>query len=423
MGYLSNTAHGYYSGTNLGNYQYLSLKEIIDNFTATYIGEGKILKGVLGGDVSFHAHRALAELTYDTFKSCKSQEITLPPSLVMPLPQDYVNYVKLAWSDANGIEHVIYPASKTSNPNSIAQDSDGNYIFDDKEFASKKVTKPTLSNPKGLVQFPFKLNSPGLTVGQTLFKIFPHILGHDPTTVYNLPGNSTHPYGYPNYADTNPFEVGMEIVSPYFPAGTTITTVQEATSSLDASITLSHASTNTTAIVFDWVPITILDKNDTWSKYKSSGGSTSTGSAHLHGSTSHRHYDEDSHSSSGYKFNTRYGLDPQYAQANGSFFIDCVGGKIHFSSNLSGKTIILKYISDGLGTDDEMVVPKLAEEAIYKWIAYGCAQARSDVDPGTIARFKKEKAAETRKAKLRLSNIKIEELTQTLRGKSKWIKH
>ena len=38
-------------------------------------------------------------------------------------------------------------------------------------------------------------------------------------------------------------------------------------------------------------------------------------------------------------------------------------------------------------------------------------------------RFKKEKFAETRKAKLRLSNIKLEEITQILRGKSKQIKH
>jgi hypothetical protein len=35
----------------------------------------------------------------------------------------------------------------------------------------------------------------------------------------------------------------------------------------------------------------------------------------------------------------------------------------------------------------------------------------------------KEKFAAVRKAKLRLSNIKLEELTQILRGKSKQIKH
>ena len=131
MGYLNTTSHAYYSSNNLGKYQFLNLNDIIDNFTAAYVGEGKILQNALRADISFHAHRALAELTYDTLKSCKSQEIALPPSLVMPLPQDYVNYVKLTWSDSNGIENIIYPASKTSNPNSIAQDSDGNYIFDD----------------------------------------------------------------------------------------------------------------------------------------------------------------------------------------------------------------------------------------------------------------------------------------------------
>ena len=38
-------------------------------------------------------------------------------------------------------------------------------------------------------------------------------------------------------------------------------------------------------------------------------------------------------------------------------------------------------------------------------------------------RIKKDKRAATRNAKLRLSNIKLGELTQILRGKSKRIKH
>ena len=40
-----------------------------------------------------------------------------------------------------------------------------------------------------------------------------------------------------------------------------------------------------------------------------------------------------------------------------------------------------------------------------------------------INRYKKERFAETRKAKLRLSNLKLEEITQIFRGKSKQIKH
>ena len=60
---------------------------------------------------------------------------------------------------------------------------------------------------------------------------------------------------------------------------------------------------------------------------------------------------------------------------------------------------------------------------MYKWIAHGCAAARKDSPEYLIARLKKERFAETRKAKIRLSNIKIEEISQIVRGMSKWIKH
>ena len=162
------------------------------------------------------------------------------------------------------------------------------------------------------------------------------------------------------------------------------------------------------------------DNSDTWDAFSSGGGSTGTSSAHLHGSTSHIHYDEHSH---GNQLNTRYGLDPQYAQANGSFYINDAEGYIHFSSNISGQTVTLKYISDSLGTDEEMQVHKFAEEAMYKHIMYSLLSTRMNIPEYVVQRYKKERFAETRKAKLRLSNIKLEEITQILRGKSKFIKH
>ena len=94
---------------------------------------------------------------------------------------------------------------------------------------------------------------------------------------------------------------------------------------------------------------------------------------------------------------------------------------IHFSSDISGETVVLKYISDGLGTDDEMVVHKFAEEAMYKSIAYAILSTTLNGQV-LVPRFKREKFAAIRQAKLRLSNIKIDELTQVMRGKSKWIK-
>ena len=129
MALITQTQQQYYNSGNYGGYQFTSLNDVIDNFMATYVGTDKILSNVLRTDVSFHAHRAMQELSFDTFKSCKSQEIELPPSLTMILPQDYVNYVKLTWSDSAGIEHVIYPTSKTSHPTNILQNSDGDYAL------------------------------------------------------------------------------------------------------------------------------------------------------------------------------------------------------------------------------------------------------------------------------------------------------
>ena len=95
---------------------------------------------------------------------------------------------------------------------------------------------------------------------------------------------------------------------------------------------------------------------------------------------------------------------------------------IKFSAALAGETVVLHYVSDSLGTDSEMVVHKFCEEACYKHIAYGVLSTRSNMPEYIIARYKKERFAETRKAKIRLSNIKIEEFTQVLKGMGKQIK-
>ena len=118
----------------------------------------------------------------------------------------------------------------------------------------------------------------------------------------------------------------------------------------------------------------------------------------------------------------RYGLEPEHAQINGSYFIDNLRGVIKFGSDLAGETITLHYVSDGLGTDSEMVIHKFCEEACYKHIVYAILSTRSNIPEYIVLRYKKEKFAETRKAKIRLSNIKLEEFTQILKGMGKQIK-
>ena len=90
---------------------------------------------------------------------------------------------------------------------------------------------------------------------------------------------------------------------------------------------------------------------------------------------------------------------------------------------MTGKTVVLDYLSDSLGTNSEMKVHKFAEDAMYKCIAYAIMSTKANVQEYVVKRFQKDKFASIRKAKLRLSNLKLEELTQILRGKSKQIKH
>ena len=120
MGLLDgNTHQEYYQSDNHGNYQFTSLDDIITQFEIAYVGEDKIISKIKRADIAFHAQRALQELSFDTLKSVKAQEITLPPSLQMTLPRDYVNYTKISTVDSAGIKHLLYPTNKTSNPQKI----------------------------------------------------------------------------------------------------------------------------------------------------------------------------------------------------------------------------------------------------------------------------------------------------------------
>jgi hypothetical protein len=118
----------------------------------------------------------------------------------------------------------------------------------------------------------------------------------------------------------------------------------------------------------------------------------------------------------------QYGLDPRYSQVNGWFTINHREGKMSFSSNLAGSLIVLEYISDGLAYDMDTKVPKLAEEALYAHISHAIVASRINQPEYIVRRLKQERSAKLRNAKLRLSNIKLEEIIQVMRGKSKWIK-
>jgi len=132
VGDAPGTATGTTVQENYGSYGYTSLNEVINGFIATYVGAHKLIGDCKRTDVIFHAKRGLQEFSYDTLKSINSQELTIPPSLSVTIPQDYVNYVSMSYIDAMGVKHPLYPANDlTISPYEVPlQDDSGNYTMD-----------------------------------------------------------------------------------------------------------------------------------------------------------------------------------------------------------------------------------------------------------------------------------------------------
>jgi len=130
--YGNQDAFGTTVENNYGGYEYLSLGDVCDNFMVGYVGDGKILQSVKKSDVLFFAKRSLQEFSYDTLKSIHSQELTIPASLNIVLPQDYVNYVSVCYIDQLGVKRPIYPANNltTSPYENLVQDATGIPIQD-----------------------------------------------------------------------------------------------------------------------------------------------------------------------------------------------------------------------------------------------------------------------------------------------------
>jgi len=299
--YGNQDAYGDIVENNYGGYQYVSIPELVTNFMVGYVGAGKIISNVKRTDVIFHVKRALQEFSYDTLRSIKSQEATIPPNLSIPIPQDYVNYVKTSWVDSLGVKHIIYPTTLTSNPESLLpQDWQGIPIQDnfDEDLDSTSITEARWA------------------------------AANDNLIIGNINNEAINAGLYP-YGD-GAFKQGF--------------------------------------------------------------------------------------------LGQRYGLDPETSQTNGWFTINNREGKMSFSSNLINKLIILEYISDGLSYDQDMKVPKMAEDAIYSYINHAVLSTKANIPEYLVNRYKREKSAKLRNAKIRLSNIKLSEIVQVMRNKSKWIK-
>ena len=344
MGLLGSTTQAsYYTGSNFGTYQFVNLDTIINNFMYIYVGENKIINKVNRTDVQFHAMRALQELSYDVLRSFKSQEIEVPNTLKMALPQDYVNYIKLSALGSDGIERVLYPTSKTCNPFAIAQATDGTYSLSTAR-RKVRVKVPSSSNitDGDYVNLLYtSMFANGTTTEETVRNVFfvfdktnttaggpPNTIGVASTTttyfhisVLTLDVMPANTIADKLAAEINSFghhtatNIGDGIVEIEYTDGTALssTTVNTASTEGAYANNVALGSANGTNIV-----VTITQNGSSSSESLLEQTPSNTLSNYSDTTQSDPDSDDSTDIEIDYR-GRRYGLDPQYAQSNGTF--------------------------------------------------------------------------------------------------------
>jgi len=134
MAYISNYQYYTNSGTvpqdaNWGEYQYVSLKNIVNNFMLMYVGDDKLVNNVTRYNVLFHAKRGIQEINYDALRNIKVLQQSVGDDLRFVLPPDYVNYVRIS-VEKDGILFPLHENSQINYATEYLKDNNGNLLFD-----------------------------------------------------------------------------------------------------------------------------------------------------------------------------------------------------------------------------------------------------------------------------------------------------
>ena len=115
---------------NKGEYQYVSLKEVVNNFIINYTGDISLIGNVKRFNVLYHAKRGIQELNFDALKDIKVLELEANENYELPIPHDYVSYVRISWVDDDGKFHPMSMNNSSALATAYLQDHEYNILFD-----------------------------------------------------------------------------------------------------------------------------------------------------------------------------------------------------------------------------------------------------------------------------------------------------
>lgn len=281
---FTNLDNYYEDSSQFGEYQYSTLEQIVNNFMLEQDDDSYVSHSDRSR-VALFGKKGVRELYYDVVNEIISLELELDPSLIIALPHDYIQYVKISWVDQTGKKHPLAIDTSFNLSQAYLQDNDYNFLYDqDGDILKGSHVQNNISNNK--------------------------------------------------------------IIS------------------------------NEDAAYF--------------SEYSKKG----------------------------------FNVDRSKIFKNGSFIIDKTKGVIQFSSIVTGRTIVIDYLSDGLyqRDDSKIKIHKFAEEALYSFMYFNLIKRKRSVPEREKRRAEREWFNSRRLAKKRISPVTYDNIRQALKGGSKWIK-
>ncbi len=134
MAYITN--YKYYTNegvvpenANWGEYQFITLKDIVNNFMLMYVGDNELINNINRYTVLFHAKRGIQEINYDALRNIKVLQQGVGDDLKFILPPDYVNYVRIS-VEKDGVLFPLHENTKINYATEYLKDNNGDLLFD-----------------------------------------------------------------------------------------------------------------------------------------------------------------------------------------------------------------------------------------------------------------------------------------------------
>ena len=158
----------YYDDLNQhGNHQYVTLKEIVNNFMFSQ-DDDSFVGNVNRNRAVYFAKRGIQELYFDVLNEVISLEFELNPSLIIPLPHDYVSYVRISTVDEQGRIHPLAVDKSHNLSQAYLQDNAYDFLYDNVgNILEGDHIQSTLENTPNLNSPEFRDNNVGSYYNRT----------------------------------------------------------------------------------------------------------------------------------------------------------------------------------------------------------------------------------------------------------------